>query len=210
MVPVSSFIAFGSVALTMALTPGPNQVYLVSRAVSQGRSAGLISLLGVLMGFLVYLVLTVAGLTALFLANPLAYRALCVAGALYLAWLGWRALRPGGASPFEARDLPPDRRRRLLAMGLATNLLNPKTAVLYLSLLPQFLQPARGHLVLQGLQLGLLQIAVSACVNGAFVLGAGVLAAFLAARPALLSVQRGIMGLVLLGLSFHLMLGLRG
>lgn len=210
MVPFHALAAFGAVAFTMAVAPGPNQVYLVSRSISQGRGAGLLSLLGVLAGFLIYMALTVAGITALFLANPWAYRALSAAGALYLAWMAWMAMKPGGASPFETRELAPDSPRRLLAMGFLTNLLNPKAAALYLSLLPQFLDPARGHLVLQGLELGLLQIAVSACVNAAFICAAGSVAAFLAGRPALVLAQRWFMGLVLLGLSLHMLLGLRG
>ena len=208
MVPLHALAAFGAVAFTMAVTPGPNQIYLVSRSISQGRGAGLLSLVGVVMGFLIYMALTVAGITALFLANPWAYRALSIAGALYLAWMAWNALRPGGASPFETRELAPDPPRRLLAMGLLTNLLNPKAAALYLSLLPQFLDPARGHLVLQGVELGLLQIAVSASVNSAFICAAGGVAAFLAVRPALVLAQRWFMGLVLLGLSLHMLLGL--
>ena len=208
MLPLPILAAFGAVAFTMALAPGPNQIYIVSRSISQGRGAGLMSLLGVLLGFLIYMALTVAGITAVVLANPSVYRAICVAGALYLAWLAWKALRPGGASPFETRELPLDPPRRLIGMGLLTNLLNPKAAALYLSLLPQFLLPARGHLVFQGLELGLLQIAISACVNGAFICAAGGVAAFLARRPGLQLAQRWFMGLVLLGLSLHMLMGL--
>ncbi len=75
---------------------------------------------------------------------PYAYDALRLAGAAYLGWLAWNALKPGGRSPFEVRDLPPDSSpRRLFAMGLLTNLLNPKIAALYLSLLPQFVDAGR-------------------------------------------------------------------
>lgn len=210
MVPLSALAGFGALAFTMALTPGPNQAYLVSRSICQGRRAGLVSLLGVVLGFLVFLMLTAFGIAAVFLANPSAYRALSAAGGLYLGWMAWKALRPGGASPFEARDLPPDTPRRLVAMGFLTNVLNPKAAALYLSLLPQFIQPARGHLLAQGLELGLLQILVSACVNAAFICAAGSLAAFLAARPRWILAQRWFMGLVLLGLSIHMLLGLKG
>lgn len=209
MVPLASLLGFASVALAMAVTPGPNQAYLVSRALCQGRAAGFLSLIGVVLGFLVYLALTVLGLTAVLLAAPGFYLAICWAGAAYLGWMAWKALRPGGASPFELRTLPPDPPRRLLAMGFLTNLLNPKAAALYLSLLPQFMDPRRGHLLLQGLELGLLQIAISAAVNGSIILAAGGFASFLAARPAWARAQRWFMGAVLLALALHMALGRR-
>src|SRR5476649_2924634 len=134
----TSLLAFAAVALGMVLTPGPNMAYLVSRSLCQGRAAGLISLGGVALGFLIYMLLAAFGITALLFAVPYAYDALRLAGAVYLAWMAWNALRPGGASPFQIRQLPPDTPRRLFSMGLLTSLLNPKVAALYLSLLPQF------------------------------------------------------------------------
>jgi threonine/homoserine/homoserine lactone efflux protein len=133
---LASLIAFAAIALGMVLTPGPNMAYLVSRSVCQGRAAGLISLGGVALGFLTYMLLAAFGITALLFAIPYAYDALRLCGAAYLAWMAWNALRPGGASPFQVRELPPDSPRRLLAMGLLTNLLNPKIAVFYTSVLP--------------------------------------------------------------------------
>lgn len=95
------------------------------------------------------------------------------AGALYLLWLAWQALRPGGRSPFQVRELPKDRPRKLFVMGLMTNLLNPKVAVLYLSLLPQFINPAKGHVLSQLLVLGVTQISISLTVNAIIAVTAG-------------------------------------
>jgi threonine/homoserine/homoserine lactone efflux protein len=89
-------------------------------------------------------------------------------------------------------------------MGFLTNLLNPKIAVMYLSLLPQFVDPAVGGVLLQSLVLGTVQIAVSATVNAAIAIAAGSIAAFLAARPAWLAVQRWLMGAVLAGLAVRM------
>jgi threonine/homoserine/homoserine lactone efflux protein len=189
--------AFALVALGLVLTPGPNMIYLVSRSLCQGRAAGLISLGGVATGFVLYLLCAVLGITALVMAVPYAYDSLRLAGAAYLAWLAWQALRPGGKALFQLRDLPPDSPRRLYAMGLLTNLLNPKAAVLYLSLLPQFADPARGHMLGQLLLLGLVQMTVSLSVNGLIVLGAGGIARFLMQRPAWQRAQRWLMGGVL-------------
>jgi threonine/homoserine/homoserine lactone efflux protein len=104
------------VALGLVLTPGPNVAYLVSRAVTQGRRAGLVSLGGVGLGFIVYLLLAAFGITAMLFAIPVPYGVLRAAGAAYLAWLAWKTLRPGGSSPFELRALAPDSPRRLFAM----------------------------------------------------------------------------------------------
>jgi threonine/homoserine/homoserine lactone efflux protein len=188
---------FALVALGLVLTPGPNMGYLLSRAITQGRAAGLVSLGGVGLAFVVYLVLTAFGITAMLFAVPVAYGVLRAAGAAYLAWLAWKALRPGGSSPFELRTLAPDSPRRLFAMGFLTNLLNPKAAVLYLSLLPQFIEPSRGHVLTQTLLLGTVQISVSLIVNACIVASAGTVAQFLQGRPVWARTQRYFMGGVL-------------
>ena len=197
MVPGGTLLAFTAVALGMAVTPGPNMMYLLSRSVSQGRAAGLISLGGVALGFVGYLLLSAFGITAIAMAVPFAYDALRFTGAAYLAYLAWQAVRPGARSPFAVRDLAPDSPRRLFTMGLLTNALNPKAAALYLSLLPQFIDPARGSVLTQSLQLGAAQIALSVSVNAAIIWTAGGVAAFLAARPSWARAQRYLMGTVL-------------
>jgi len=203
---LASLIAFAAIALGMVLTPGPNMAYLVSRSVCQGRAAGLISLGGVALGFLTYMLLAAFGITALLFAIPYAYDALRLCGAAYLAWMAWNALRPGGASPFQVRELPPDSPRRLFAMGLLTNLLNPKIAALYLSLLPQFVDRAASDVMGQTLALGAAQIAISVMVNAAIVITAGSVAAFLTGRPLWARAQRWLMGGVLAGLAVKMAL----
>lgn len=206
----STLFAFGLIALGMVLTPGPNMIYLVSRSICQGRAAGLVSLSGIAVGFLVYLLCAVLGITALLMAVPHAYDVLRIAGAVYLLYLAWQALRPGGRSPFQLRELPRDSPRRLFAMGLLTALLNPKIAVIYLSLLPQFIQPGgHGSVMTQSLALGLVQIATSLGVNALIVLAAGSIATFLAGRPRWQTVQRGLMGTVLGGLAVRMLVDAR-
>lgn len=197
-------IAFALIALGMALTPGPNMIYLISRSICQGPKAGLISLGGVALGFLFYMSMAAFGITALMMAVPFAYDALRFGGALYLLWLAWQTLKPGGRSPFQVRTLPADGPRKLFLMGLMTNLLNPKAAMLYLSLLPQFIDPARGHVLAQSFILGSAQIAISLTVNACAALAAGGIAAFLAGRPLWAQVQRYAMGSVLAGLAIHM------
>ncbi len=192
------------IALSLVLTPGPNMLYLVSRSITQGRRAGLISLLGVAAGFLAYLAAAVAGLAAIFVAVPAAYTVLKLAGAAYLLLLAWQALRPGGTSVFAPEPLPPDGPLRLFTMGAVTNLLNPKIAVLYVSLLPQFIDPGHGSVALQSLVLGTTQIVIALTVNGLIVCFAGELAVFLRSRPAWMRTQRCLMGGVLGALAVRL------
>jgi threonine/homoserine/homoserine lactone efflux protein len=171
----------------------------------QGRLAGFISLLGVVLGFIVYMICAALGVTALLLAVPFAYGALQWAGALYLLYLAWNAVKPGARSILEPRrDLMVDGPRKLFAMGFVTNLLNPKIAILYLSLLPQFIDPTLGHVLRQGILLGLVQIAVSFSVNLMIVFAAGTLARWFATRPSWLKLQRWIMASVLAGLAVRL------
>ena len=197
MVSLSALLAFAGVALVMVLTPGPNMAYLVSRSIAQGRAAGLVSLVGVATGFLVYMLLAAFGITALLLAVPLAYDAIRIAGAIYLGWMAWNALKPGGRSPFQIRNLAPDSPRKLYMMGLFTSLLNPKVAALYLSLLPQFVDQTHGNVLGQTLVLGATQIVVSVAVNTVWIVLAGSVASFLLRKPWWAQAQRWFMGTVL-------------
>ena len=184
-------------ALVMALTPGPNMMYLLSRSISQGRVAGWVSLAGTAAGFLIYMTMAHVGLAALFVTVPWLYVGFKAAGAIYLAYLAWQALLPGGRDVFEPPDVDRDSHLRLLLMGLITNLLNPKAALMYVALIPQFVDPAQGHTAQQGFELGGLQIVVSVSVNALLILVAGSVAQMLRGRPTWASIQRRITGTLL-------------
>lgn len=206
MVSVGAEAGIAVVAVGLVLTPGPNMIYLVSRSVSQGSRAGLVSLGGIALGFAVYLLAATAGIVTVFSLVPELYVTLKLAGAAYLLWLAWRTVRPGGTSPFAPRALPVDSPRRLFVMGLVTNLLNPKIAILYVSLLPQFVDRSRGHVAEQTLLLGGTQIAIALTLNALIVLSAGRLASFLARRPVWLRVQRYASGTLLAAFALRIAL----
>jgi threonine/homoserine/homoserine lactone efflux protein len=197
---ITTLLGFALVSLGIVLTPGPNMIYLVSRSITQGPMAGIVSLGGVALGFVFYMLCAAFGITALLFAVPYAYDALRFAGAAYLLWLAWQAVKPNGRSPFQVRKLQVDGPRKLFAMGFVTNLLNPKIAMLYLALLPQFIDPGASVLT-QSLALGAIQIVISVGVNAMIALAAGSIARFLGTRPNWLLAQRWLMGSVLAGLA---------
>ena len=205
MISNSLLFVFVGAALLMALTPGPNMIYLISRSLCQGRAAGITSWFGVVLGFTVHMLCAAVGLTALFMAVPLGYELLKFAGALYLLWLAWQAVRPGSRSPFEARDLPAEPPHKLFVMGLLTSILNPKVAIFYLSVLPQFISPGSGSVLAQSLLLGITQVCIGSTVNLVVTLSAAGIAGWFTKNRFWLAVQRYVMGLVLGALAFKLL-----
>ncbi|AOW94998.1 lysine transporter LysE [Rhodococcus sp. WMMA185] len=209
MVDTTAVLGVAAISLGLVITPGPNMLYLVSRSITQGRRAGLISLAGVAFGFLCYLAAAILGISAVFSAVPQAYTALKLAGACYLGWLAWQALRPGSTAIFapaqsKSGAVRSDSSRKLFLMGATTNLLNPKIAVMYLALIPQFVHPESGSVWLQSLLLGGVQITVALTLNAVLVCLAGSVAVFLSDRPTWARAQKMLMGTVLGGLAVHL------
>src|SRR5712692_4345461 len=141
---LSALLGFALVSFGMVLTPGPNMIYLISRSISQGSAAGMVSLGGVALGFVVYMLCAAFGITALLFAVPYAYDALRLSGALYLLWLAWQVLKPNGRSPFQVKKLAVDGPRKLFAMGFVTNLLKTKIEMVYVALMQQLIDHAAG------------------------------------------------------------------
>lgn len=207
MISFGTMIAFAAVALGMVCAPGPNMIYLISRSVTQGRVAGVISLFGVVLAFVVYIVATMMGLSALFLTVPVLYTMIKWAGAVYLLWLAWKAIRPGSdRNILEPQALTIESPKKLFMMGFMTNLLNPKAAVLYVSLLPQFIDPTRGSVLMQSVTLGLIQISISFIINLLIVLVASQVVSWFGKRPIWLRVQRWVMASVLTALAARMAL----
>jgi len=173
MVSVSAALGVAAVAFGMVITPGPNMMYLVSRSLTQGRGAGLVSLGGVVTGLVLYILATAAGLSILFVAVPEVFVTVKILGAVYLLWLAVGMIRTSRSVFRPDVRLPHHSGRRLYAMGTATCLLNPKVALMYGALLPQFVHPNSGPTAMQLIELGLVQIIVGTLVNAMWVLLAG-------------------------------------
>ena len=124
---------------------------------------------------------------------------------LYLLWLAWQAVRPGARSPLAPRQMPDEPPGRLFTMGLLTSILNPKVAIFYLSVLPQFMSPENGSLLVQSLTLGTTQVVIGSSVNLVVTLSAARIALWFTRNPNWLAVQRYVMGFILGGLAIRLL-----
>lgn len=192
-----TLLVFAALSFGLAATPGPNMLYLVSRALAQGTGAGMISLVGCQFGSLVIMLCAAAGLTAALFAVPFAWDALRLGGAAYLMVLAWQCVRPGGQPIFAPRPLPREPTARLFSVGFATAALNPKVALFYVAVLPPFIDPTLGNVLTQGIVLGAVQIGVAILFDGALVYGAAGVARFLGTRPGWMAAQRWILGAAL-------------
>lgn len=207
MIPLQELGLFALAALVLVISPGPNMIYLISRSITQGRQAGLISLMGVICGFLFHIIMVSVGLTAVLFAVPFAYSILKTLGVFYLLYLAYQAIRPNSKSIFETRnDLPIDNNSRLFTIGFLTNVLNPKVAVFYLSFFPQFIKPEYGSIMLQSIQLGITQVTVSFSINLIIVLSASKVAVFFAQNLIWVKVQKWFMASVLTALAIKMAL----
>ena len=205
MIPVTELLIFSLAAFVMAITPGPNMIYLISRSVTQGKKAGVISLTGVVCAFLFHITMVAFGLTAVLFAVPFAFTVIKILGASYLLYLAYNAIKPGGKNIFETRkDLKEDKAAKLFMMGFLTNFLNPKMAVFYLSLFPQFIMPGAGSVASQCFQLGLTQMAISFTVNFIIVIGAAKAANWFSQNPTWLKAQKWFMATALVMLSLKM------
>ena len=210
MIPLDSLALFALASVVLSITPGPNLLYLISRTLCQGRTAGVMSLAGTTSGFLFYAVTAALGLTAAFVAIPMLFDVVRWTGAAYLLWLAWDALRPrNGGGLFARRDLPAMRPAALFRTGVVTSILNPKVALFYVALFPQFVDPSRGSVLAQSLLLAAVQIVINAGGDLVFVLAAAHVARWLAERPAWVTAQRWVLGGVFTGIALKLALDTR-
>lgn len=140
-------------AVTLNLYPGPDTLYILGRSAAQGRAAGVVSALGIGSGAVIHSLLGALGLTAVVAASAMAFSVIKWAGAAYLVYLGVSMLLAKSEGPVKAS--PPQSLRRIYVQGVLTNVLNPKVALFFLALIPQFIAPGAAHPGLAFLVLGL-------------------------------------------------------
>ncbi len=174
---------FALAALALIAIPGPNMLYIATRALAEGRRAGLASALGVEAGVLVHIVAAAAGLSALVASSATAFAVLKYLGAAYLVFLGLRALLGGRGEAAGPRPRGGGSLRRAFAEGVLVNVLNPKVALFFLAFLPPFVDPARGSAWTQVVVLGLVFLLIALAIDVVYALAAGSVGAWLARRP---------------------------
>ncbi|MEQ4715462.1 LysE family translocator [Nonomuraea sp. B19D2] len=172
---ISTLALFCAATLGLLVVPGPAVLYIVTRSVSQGRGAGLISVLGVHTGSLIHIAAAALGISALLAASATAFTIVKYVGVAYLLWLGVRKLMRRDESE-EPVELPVQSKRRLFWEGFVVNVLNPKTAIFFLAFLPQFTDPDAGPVGPQILLLGVLWLALGMASDGAYAMLSSALA----------------------------------
>ncbi|MCK8521047.1 LysE family translocator [Aquimarina sp. D1M17] len=201
MIALNDLLLFALAALIMVLSPGPNMIYLISRSLSQGKKAGIISLFGVMCGFLFHILMVSFGLTAIFFAIPYAFIVVKFLGVGYLLYLAFNTIRDKNKIFDADQHLKADKPLKLFNIGLMTNILNPKMAIFYLSFFPQFIKPENGSVLSQSFLLGIIQIGISFTINLLIVLSAAKLASWFSKKPIWLRIQKWFMASVLTGLA---------
>ena len=193
---------FVAAALALLLVPGPAVLYIVAQSIEHGRTAGLVSMLGIQVGGLVHVAAAALGLSALLVQSSVAFNVVKFAGAAYLVFLGLRKLFT--RERFETTgERPPRRLDRLFAQGIVVNILNPKTALFFFAFLPQFVSVEEGSVGLQIAVLGLLFILIAMVSDGLYALAAGTASEWLRGSRVFLRAERWVSGtvLVLLGVT---------
>ncbi len=201
----SSLLLFISATLVLLITPGPAVLYIIARSIDQGRSAGIVSVLGTNVGILAHVAAAALGISALLVSSPLAFSVVRYLGAAYLLWLGVRKLLEGASNaphsaPAAAPAPPPQPLPRIFRQGIVVNLLNPKLSLFFLAFLPQFVDPSRGSAAVQSLVLGGMFAGLALCSDSTYALLSGSAAGLLRGSAGFRKAQRWLAGGVYLGL----------
>jgi len=189
---------FVAAAVALLLVPGPAVLYIVARSIDQGRSAGLVSVLGVHLGSLVHVAAAAVGLSSLLVSSAVAFSFVKYAGAAYLLYLGVRALI-AREEPVDI-ELRPAPLRTLVRQGAVVNVLNPKTALFFLAFLPQFVDPDAGYVAAQLVFFGLVFVALGLVTDGLYALAAGTAGGSLRSSRFFAGARRWVSGTVFIGL----------
>jgi threonine/homoserine/homoserine lactone efflux protein len=194
----STLAVFAAASFALIVVPGPSVLYIVGASISQGRRAGLTSMLGVQAGGLVHVFAAAIGVSALIASSAEAFNVVKFAGAAYLVYLGVQRIRHAGEDDHEQQA--PRSHAHLFRQGVVVNILNPKVAIFFVAFLPQFIDPAAGTPGLQIIVLGLVFLLIAMISDGAYALLAGTAAEHL--RGSFRSRQRldRVSGTIIIGL----------
>jgi threonine/homoserine/homoserine lactone efflux protein len=201
---LSNLILFATIIVFLALTPGPDVIYVMTRGIAQGRMAALLSTVGICIGYLVYTTLAALGLSALLQSSAIAFEIVRYAGAIYLLYLGIRTLLSKNGGSLTPGTVTPAPAGRILQQGMLTSMLNPKGILVFTALLPQFVNSRIGNVPLQMTAFGLTFTLICLCIYGGYAYLSGSLGEKLATRPRFTSILRWLAGSIFIGLGARL------
>jgi threonine/homoserine/homoserine lactone efflux protein len=177
-----NFLLFLAASMAITVAPGPDNLQVLARGISQGRAAGLVAALGFAAGISFHTTLAALGVAALLKSSPIAFEAVKLAGAAYLVWIGIKAIRSKGLS--SAHERPSQPLAVVFRQSVIGNLLNPKVTLFFIVFLPQFVNPHGGQSVmLQMFELGGVFMLQTVVVFSVFGVAAGMIGAYLKRRP---------------------------
>ena len=197
-----SFGLFLAAAFLLAITPGPGIFYVLARTLAGGRREGILSSCGTLLGGLVHVFAAALGVSAILAASALAFSIVKYAGAAYLIYLGMRMIRSRNLALDLAAN-PSAPRSGAFRQGILTEVLNPKTALFFLSFIPQFIHPQSGHVFMQFVTLGVVSVGLNTSADVLVAFLAGSLGRKLTSSARLIRRQRVASGLAMIGLGVY-------
>lgn len=197
---LDTLIVFTVAAVVLNLSPGPSNLYVMARSMSQGPRAGLVAAAGLFTGALGHVAAATLGLSAIVLASAEAFTVLKWVGAAYLVWLGLQHLVCAGSALGGVERAPAKPMRRIYRESILVEALNPKTALFFLALLPQFIDPASGSVVMQSLLLGLIVVVTAIPCDVLVAFASGAVARKLSTNPWIARWQDRVSGVILIGL----------
>jgi len=213
MIDLAHFWLFFTVALLLALTPGPGIFYVAARTLAGGLTEGIASSLGTGLGGMVHVIAGALGVSAIVLASAELFTALKLIGAVYLVWLGVRTIQSARREVFSSLSggaaARPTGPHRAFREGVVVEAMNPKTAAFFLAFIPQFVDPSQGHVAARFAILGFISVALNTGADVAVAYGAGCIRSGAAGRPNLVRRLREVSGGVMIALGIGLMLGTR-
>lgn len=202
---LETLLSFFVVALLLALTPGPDNIFVVTHSVVRGREAGLAVVLGLCTGLLVHTAAVALGIAVIFQTSSWAFTALKTVGAAYLLYLAWQAFTASDLS-LKYNSVHPPSFAWSYRRGIIMNVTNPKVSLFFLAFLPQFIEPGAVNVTIQVMVLAGLFILATILVFGCMALVAGRLAAVLGRSTMFQKTLNRLAGLILISLAIHLLL----
>jgi len=208
MLNLTRLTLFLTAALLLAVAPGPGMLYVLARSLAGGKREGVLSALGTFLGGMVHVLAAALGISLILARSAVAFTTVKYIGAAYLCFLGVRMILDAhkeGAGTIEEVSLDAvNSRRNPLWQGVATEVLNPKTALFFLSFIPQFVNREAGHVFFQFVALGSFSVFLNTSADLIVILLAGPLGRLIRSSPVFRRRQRTVSGAIMIGLGAYL------